>query len=133
MLRAHIHISPRLVRVVYTQPAAFVAVTSKVYPDLLFSPLTGIVPVFDHVSSVDAFTPSFAEEAVNDVHGDSLDDAVKSTLALRAPRRVALAFTVNGRHPHVAYSVSDAANGYDAPSAYAVPFPLADVSHRLNS
>ena len=110
MLRAHIHISTRLVCVVYTQPALFVAVTSKVYPDLLFRPLTGIVPVLDHVSSVDAFTPSFAEEAVNDVHGDSLDDAMNFTSALRA-MRMADAFKVKGRQPHVAYSVADAVNG----------------------
>ena len=83
---AHIHINTRLVCVVYLQPAAFVAVTSKVYPDLLFRPLTVIVPVFDDVSFVDPFAPSLAEKAVNDVHGDSLDDAMNFTSALRAMR-----------------------------------------------
>jgi hypothetical protein len=69
---------------------------------------------------------------MNVVHGDSLDDAVHLTLALSSVRRSAEAVTVNGRQPHVAYSVVDAVNGYDALSAYAVPFPFADVFHPLN-
>ena len=94
-------------------------------------PLTVIFPPLADCETVAVCPPSVAI-AVNDVHGDALDDAEKVTSARSALTRLPETVTLKGVHAHRAYRVALAVNGYDAPSAYAVPFPFADVFHPLN-
>lgn len=58
---------------------------------------------------------------MNEVHGDSLDDAEKVTSTLSVLTRSPSTVTLNGRQAHRAYKVAVAVNGYEPPSAYVLP------------
>jgi hypothetical protein len=126
--RGH-HFVMRLAVALYEHPAAFVAVTSNVYPEFLSRPFTKIVPVVSDVLTVAPFPPSFAAYAANDVHGDSLFGAVNVTSALFAPMRFAEAVTFNGMQPHLAYRVvlPPPSGTNEAPSLY-ITLPVGVVA-----
>jgi hypothetical protein len=81
-------------------------------------PLTVIFPLLADCEIVAVCPPSVAV-AVNDVHGDALDDAEKFTSARSALTRSPEAVTLNGRQTHLAYSVEYEPEDHDSPSTQA--------------